>query len=125
MIIGMGIDIIDISRVRSVLDRHHVRFMKRVFTLAEIEYCSKQSDPSPCLAARFAAKEAALKALGGGLSKGIRFKDVEVDRSFLPPSIRLYGNAKEIASFKGVSDIHLSLSHERDHAIAIVVMEGR
>jgi len=125
MIIGVGVDIIDISRVRSVLDRHRVRFMKRVFTLAEIEYCSKQSDPSPCLAARFAAKEAALKALGCGLSKGIRFKDVEVDRSFLPPGIRLYGNAKEIASLKGVSDIHLSLSHERDHAIAIVVMEGR
>jgi len=123
MILGIGVDIVDISRIRSVYKRHGERFLKRAFTRGEVTYCLKKQDPIPSLAARFAAKEALVKSLGTGFSMGIGFKDIEVDRSKGRPYIRLDGNARKQASEMNVSGIHLSLSHEKGHAVAVVIIE--
>src|ERR671931_2680835 len=93
-IIGLGLDATDIPRVREVFARHGERFLRRVFTDEEIAYCTRQRDPVPSLAARFAAKEAAMKALGTGHSRGILWKDIEVVRQpGGPPQLRFHGGA--------------------------------
>src|SRR6187549_1245148 len=92
-ILGLGFDATDIPRVRDVFARHGDRFLRRVFTDGEIAYCMRQRDPVPSLAGRFAAKEAAMKALGTGHSRGVLWKDIEVFRTFGPPQLRLHGGA--------------------------------
>jgi holo-[acyl-carrier protein] synthase len=92
-IIGLGFDATDLPRVRQVFERHRERFLHRVFTDAEILYCTLQRDPIPSLAGRFAAKEAAMKALGTGHSRGVLWKDIEVQRQGGPPLLRLTGGA--------------------------------
>ncbi len=125
MIIGIGVDIIEIRRIRRVLDRFPRRFTGRVFTPHEREFCANRSDPAPCLAARFAAKEAFAKALGAGISQGIRFSEMEVFRETgTPPEMRVTGRAGEVARRLGVSKTHISISHGEDAAIAFVVIEG-
>ncbi len=125
MIIGIGTDIVSISRIEKTVKRFGDRFINRVFTEVEINACKDKSDQSPHLAARFAAKEAVLKALGTGISQGIGFKDVEVTReSGKRPEIRLHQKAKEIAESLGYKSIHLSLSHDSGLALAFAVLEG-
>ena len=124
MILGTGIDIVDIDRIRAVLERHQDRFLSRLFSPDEIKYCMKRHDPLPCLAARFATKEATVKALGTGFSKGIGFKDVVVVSRPGRPTVRLSGNAKKVADSMRMSCIHLSISHERKYAVAVVVIEN-
>ena len=92
-IIGLGFDATDIPRVRAVFERYGERFLHRVFTEGEIAYCTRQRDPVPSLAARFASKEAAMKALGTGHSRGVLWKDIEVFRHGGPPQLRLTGGA--------------------------------
>ena len=92
-IIGLGFDATDIPRVRDVLERHGERFLRRVFTNGEIAYCMRHRDPVPSLAGRFATKEAAMKALGTGHSRGVLWKDIEVVRHGGPPQLRLSGGA--------------------------------
>jgi len=92
-IIGLGFDATDIPRVRDVFKRHGDRFLRRVFTDGEIDYCMRQRDPVPSLAGRFATKEAAMKALGTGHSRGVLWKDIEVVRHGGPPQLRLSGGA--------------------------------
>jgi len=92
-IIGLGFDATDIPRVRDVLGRHGERFLRRVFTDGEIAYCMRHRDPVPSLAGRFATKEAAMKALGTGHSRGVLWKDIEVVRHGGPPQLRLSGGA--------------------------------
>ena len=92
-IIGLGFDATDIPRVRDVFERHGDRFLRRVFTDGEIAYCMRQRDPVPSLAGRFATKEAAMKALGTGHSRGVLWKDIEVIRHGGPPQLRLSGGA--------------------------------
>ena len=92
-IIGLGFDATDIPRVRDVFERHGDRFLRRVFTDGEIAYCMRQRDPVPSLAGRFATKEAAMKALGTGHSRGVLWKDIEVVRHGGPPQLRLSGGA--------------------------------
>jgi holo-[acyl-carrier protein] synthase len=92
-IIGLGFDATDIPRVRDVFARHGDRFLRRVFTDGEIAYCMRQRDPVPSLAGRFATKEAAMKALGTGHSRGVLWKDIEVVRHGGPPQLRLSGGA--------------------------------
>src|SRR5919199_2584118 len=92
-IIGLGFDATDIPRVREVFARHGERFLQRVFTAEEIAYCTRQRDPVPSLAGRFAAKEAAMKALGTGHSRGVLWKDIEVIRRGGPPQLQLHGGA--------------------------------
>ncbi len=92
-IIGLGFDATDIPRVRDVFARYGDRFLRRIFTDAEIAYCMRQRDPVPSLAGRFASKEAAMKALGTGHSRGVLWKDIEVLRHGGPPQLRLTGGA--------------------------------
>ena len=92
-IIGLGFDATDIPRVREVFERYGERFLQRVFTDAEIAYCTRQRDPVPSLAGRFAAKEATMKALGTGHTRGVLWRDIEVVRHGGPPQLRLTGGA--------------------------------
>lgn len=125
-IVGIGIDLVNIERLRSVLDRYGARFVERILTAEERVYCERYEDAAPQVASRFAAKEAVLKALGTGLSRGIRWQDVEVQRVGQgPPRIRLSGRAAEEAAALHVDRIHLSLSHDRGVAAAMVVLERR
>ena len=117
--LGTGVDIIEISRVREVLERFGQRFLDRVYTAEEIAYCRGRA---PNLAARFAAKEATMKALGTGV-RGVGWKDVEVVRHESgAPAIRLHGRCKQRAQRLGVQEIAISLSHSREYAVASVVV---
>jgi holo-[acyl-carrier protein] synthase len=124
MIVGTGVDITEVARVRQAIERFGARFLRRVFTPAEIEYCASKRNNVERLAARFAAKEAALKALGTGLRHGITWRDVEVRRQ--PggrPTVAFSGVAAEFAARLGVKHIALSLSHTAEQAIAMVILE--
>ena len=115
-----GVDIIEISRVGRVLELYGIRFLRRIYTPDEIEYCRGRA---PNLAARFAAKEATMKALGTGV-RGVAWKDIEVIRQPSgAPSIKLHGRAKARARRLGVREIALSLSHSREYAVAFVVTQ--
>ncbi len=117
-----GVDIIEISRVGRVLAGYGPRFLRRIYTAGEIDYCRGRP---PNLAARFAAKEATMKALGTGV-RGVGWKDIEVIRHESgAPAIRLHGRAKKRAQRLGVQEISLSMSHSRDYAVAFVVTQCR
>lgn len=119
--VGLGVDIVEVDRMRSVLSRTP-SFARRVFSEDECAYCDKHPDPAPHYAARFAAKEAAVKALGTGFSEGIGLRDIEVVRNAQGrPTLRLTGRADQIASRMGVIDAPLSLSHTGGDAIACVI----
>jgi len=118
--LSTGVDIIEIGRVGRVLERYGQRFLNRVYTPEEIAYCRGRA---PNLAARFAAKEATMKALGTGV-RGVSWKDIEVVRHESgAPAIRLHGRAKQRAQRLGLQEIALSLSHSREYAVASVVMQ--
>jgi holo-[acyl-carrier protein] synthase len=122
VIAGLGVDIVELGRIRDVLERHGERFLKRILTEGEQRYCALHRDPVPHVAARFAAKEAALKALGTGWSGGIHWTDVEVVREASgKPTLLLHGEA---AKLQGPSACwHLSLTHDRGNAVAVAVLE--
>jgi holo-[acyl-carrier protein] synthase len=125
MIISTGIDLIEVSRIEEVFERRGERFRRRVFTEAEIEYCERQHLGLESYAARFAAKEAAMKALGTGWADGVRWKDIEVVRG--PegaPRLELRGRALDRFRELGASRAHLSLTHSRDLAMAQVIFES-
>ncbi|MFZ5642990.1 MAG: holo-ACP synthase [Bacillota bacterium] len=118
---GIGTDIVEIKRIKDIAERKGFRFLKRLFTDCEIEYCYKGADPFQCLAARFAAKEAVLKSLGTGLA-GCRWTDVEVLRDGLSaPYIVLSGNAADIAGSKGIEKVLVSISHDGGMALAFAI----
>lgn len=127
LIVGTGIDVAEIARIQQAVERFGERFLQRIFTPSEVRYCQrKQRRAAESLAARFAAKEAAAKALGTGIAKGVSWLEIEV--THLPggrPTLRLHGRAAERANLLGVSHVHLSLSHGRDLAIAMVTLEGQ
>lgn len=119
--VGLGVDLVEIDRIRRILARTP-RFALRVFTEGEAAYCTERADPAIHFAARFAAKEAAVKALGTGFSEGIGFKDVEVVRdSKGRPSLLLHGRAAEKAAQMGVIDMPLSMSHTENDAVACAI----
>jgi holo-[acyl-carrier protein] synthase len=124
VIISTGIDIIEVARIREALGRT-ARFLERVFTLGEREYCQSRGEASARhYAARFAAKEAMLKALGTGWSGGIAWQDVEVaSHPNGAPYLILSGEALNVFHSQGGRRLHLSMSHTVDHAIAQVIME--
>lgn len=124
MIVGTGIDVAEVSRIHQAVERFGERFLKRVFTAAEVRYCLSKRNASERLAARFAAKEAGMKAIGTGLRNGVTWQDVEVTRQ--PggrPVLRFSGRAAEIALSLGCQRTHLSLSHTAEQAIAHVILE--
>jgi holo-[acyl-carrier protein] synthase len=126
MIIGIGVDVVEIERIRTLLERHGDRARHKLFTARELADCGVRADPAECLAARFAAKEAALKALGTGKEPGVRWTDLEVSRADSGcPGLSLAGGARERAERAGVGRAWLSLSHEAGLACAMVVLEGR
>lgn len=125
MIIGIGIDLVDVARIEALLVRHGERFMARVLTGHEREVCGPGPQQARRVAARFAAKEAALKALGTGLSRGLRWQDIEVRRDDRDrPTLRLYARAAERAQALGITALHVSLSHDGPLAAAFVIAEG-
>jgi holo-[acyl-carrier protein] synthase len=120
---GMGVDLAQIARVRRAVDRWDERFLRRVFTDDEIAYCRDRRDPIPHFAARFAAKEAALKALGTGLAMGVRWREVEVRRERgAAPTLVLSGRCRALALAKGADGALLSLTHDGDYALAQVLL---
>jgi len=122
---GIGIDLVPIPRMRQILERWHDRFLSRVFTEAEIAYCRSRKDPAPHFAARFAAKEAGLKALGTGLRLGISWRELEVTRERGgPPMLILRGRSREIARARGADRMLLALTHDGDYAIAQAMLVG-
>lgn len=123
MVKGIGIDIIEIDRVRGVIERRGDRFLNRSYTPREIEYCNAKKDYARSFAARFAAKEAVMKALGTGWSRGVRWKDIEVTNAPSgKPQLTLYGRAREIMEELGASTAMITISHSRDYAICQVIM---
>ena len=125
MIVGTGIDIAEVERIRQAMERFGERFLRRVFTEDEMRYCDSKANRIERYAARFAAKEAAMKALGTGWNHGIRWRDVEVRRQpGSRPTIRFHGKAAEFAARLGAANIALSLSHTAEQAIAQVILEN-
>ena len=115
-----GVDIIEIHRIKQVLDRYGERFLNRLFTPNEIDYCRGRT---PNLAGRFAAKEATMKALGTG-ARGVSWKDIEVVRADSgAPSVKLYGRAENRAERLHVGEISVSISHSREYAVAFVMAQ--
>ena len=123
-IIGLGFDATDIPRVAETYAKYGERFLRRVFTDGEIAYCMRRRDPVPHFAGRFAAKEAAMKALGTGHSRGVLWKDVEVVRLGGPPQLRLHGGAARRASEMRVEKSLLTITHSEMLAMAQVLLLG-
>lgn len=125
MILGLGTDLTEVERIRKSVERYGDRFLKRVYTSAECAYAFSKANRAERLAARFAAKEAAMKAIGTGWTRGITWKDFEViNESSGRPTLRLSGVAREIANIMGVEHISVSLTHTAELALAIVVLEN-
>jgi holo-[acyl-carrier protein] synthase len=125
MIVGTGIDIAEVQRIRQAIERFGERFLRRVFTDEEMRYCDSKANRIERYAARFAAKEAAMKALGTGWNHGIRWRDVEVRRQRgSRPTILFHGKAAEFAARLGAVHVALSLSHTAEQAIAQVILEN-
>ncbi len=125
MIVGTGIDIAEVPRIRQSIERFGLRFLERIFTEAEMRYCDSKANRMERYAARFAAKEAAMKALGTGWNHGVRWRDCEVVRK--PggrPTMQFHGKAREFADKLGVRNIALSISHTQEQAIAQVILES-
>jgi holo-[acyl-carrier protein] synthase len=125
MIVGTGVDITEVGRVAEAVERFGDRFLRRVFTPLEIEYCCSKRNKAERLAARFAAKEAAMKALGTGLRHGVTWQQVEVRR--VPgsrPMIVFSGAAAQHAARLGAKHVSLSISHSAEQAIAMVILES-
>jgi holo-[acyl-carrier protein] synthase len=125
MIVGTGVDIAEVSRIRQSVERFGDRFLRRVFTEGEIRYCEKKITSFESYAARFAAKEAGMKALGTGWSHGVRWRDIEVIRpKGQRPTIQFHGQAAAIAAKLGTRNISLSLTHTAEQALAHVILEN-
>jgi len=124
LIVGTGIDITEVARVQSAIERHGQRFLDRVFTAGEIGYVAPKANRYERYAARFAAKEAGMKAIGTGWRKGVRWLDFEVaNRPGGRPDLILHGEAAEVAKLLGVKRIALSLTHSAALAMAFVILE--
>lgn len=126
MILGVGTDLIEIDRIEHSIEQFGDRFLNRIFTAEEIAYCQlKKKHAAESFAARFAAKEAGAKALGTGISRGVAWKEIEVRRR--PgerPTLHFSGRALNLAERMGITGLSLSLTHSRDHALAVVIAEG-
>lgn len=123
MIVGVGVDIVEVGRINSALQNSDA-MVQRVFTTDEIRYCSNRKNKYQHFAGRFAAKEAALKALGTGWQQGIRWKDVEITSDERgKPEVNFYGKAKEFFDKSGARRATLSITHAQEYAVAVVILE--
>ena len=124
MVLGIGSDLIEIARIRASIDRFGERFLKRVFTPGEIAYCLRKKNSAESFAARFAAKEAGAKALGTGISHGIAWPEIEVRRERSGrPTLHWSGRARDRATLLGVRRTFVTLTHSRDLAMAVIIVE--
>lgn len=125
MILGLGIDLVEVARIERALKRFGPRFLERILHGNELAYCQSQTAPAGTVAARFAAKEAVSKAFGTGIGEELGWKDIEVVRlSSGQPSVRLHGKAVELLAARGGRNVHLSITHTAGHASAVAVVEG-
>ena len=125
MILGTGIDLAEVDRIRQAIQRHGHRFIDRIYTSSEIAYVESKANRFERYAARFAAKEAGMKAIGTGWRRGVRWQDFEVAN--LPsgkPTLTLHGVAAEVAANLGVRSVALSITHTALQGMAIVILEG-
>ena len=124
MIFGTGIDIIEIDRIKNSIQKYSDRFKKKIFTQKEIDYCHSQANPSKHFAARFTVKEAVLKCFGTGMAGGILWKDIEVDRlESGQPILHLSGKGKKLFDQLNLKHIHISITHDKNHAVAHAIAE--
>ncbi|MBI2946489.1 MAG: holo-ACP synthase [Verrucomicrobia bacterium] len=125
MILGLGIDIIEVARIRASHERFGERFLRRILLPAEIAYCLSHKTPAPHLAARFAAKEAISKAFGTGIGSSLGWHDVEVARKDTgQPFVVLHGGGQKLLETRGGRTIHISISHTEFHAAVVAILEG-
>ncbi|MBX3746004.1 MAG: holo-ACP synthase [Verrucomicrobiae bacterium] len=125
MILGTGIDIIEVSRMTAMVERFGDRFLRRVLVAREIEYCQGHVKPGPHIAARFAAKEAVSKAFGTGIGASLGWGDIEVaHRPTGAPMIVLHGRGRDLMTSRGARELHVSLSHTEHYAAAFALLEG-
>ena len=125
MIVGLGVDITEVARIQSAIETSGERFLRRIYTPAERAYCEQFKNKYERFAGRFAAKEAAMKALGTGWRRGVRWVDFEVVREAGGrPTISLHGEAAKIAQQAGVQRVSLSITHTAAQALAQVIFEG-
>jgi holo-[acyl-carrier protein] synthase len=123
-IIGLGLDATEIDRIELAIARFGDRFLKRVFTAGEIAYATRRRNPAPHFAGRFAAKEAAMKALGTGHSQGVIWRDIEVVRTGGPPQLRFHGGAAQRAETMRATGSLLTITHSETLALAHVLLLG-
>ena len=124
MIFGTGIDIIEVDRIKNSIQKYSDRFKKKIFTQKEIDYCHSQADPAKHFAARFTVKEAVLKCFGTGLTGGILWKDIEIDKlSSGQPVLNLHGNGKKLFNKLNLKHIHVSITHDKAYAVAHAIAE--
>jgi holo-[acyl-carrier protein] synthase len=125
MILGVGIDLIEVERIRSAATRFGDRFLRRVLRPDEIAYCVQHKDPAPFLAARFAAKEAISKAFGTGIGQDLGWQDMEVRRHETgQPYVVLHDAGLRLLAARGARIVHVSLSHTAQHATAVAILEA-
>jgi len=125
MILGVGIDLIEVERIRTSHERFGGRFLGRILRPGEIEYSLAHADPAPFLAARFAAKEAVSKAFGTGIGASLGWQDIEVKRKETgEPYVVLHGKGLALFEARRAARLHLSLSHTTQHATAVAILEG-
>lgn len=124
MIFGTGIDIIEIDRIKNSIQKYSDRFKNKIFTQKEIDYCHSQADPAKHFAARFTIKEAVLKCFGTGMTGGILWKDIEVDKlNSGQPVLNLHGNGKKLFNQLNLKHIHISITHDKTYAAAHAIAE--
>jgi len=125
LIIGMGVDIAEVDRIRAAIERHGETILRRIYTQKERAYCEQFKNKYERFAGRFAAKEAAMKALGTGWRRGVRWVDLEIVREMSGrPTLALAGEAAKIAAQLGVKHIVLSITHTENQALAQVIFES-
>jgi len=125
VIVGIGIDLAEVDRIRKAIERHGRRFTGRIYTSTEIAYVERKANRYERYAARFAAKEAGMKALGTGWSRGVRWRDIEVVRpKGQRPTIQFHGEAAAIAARLGTKNVALSITHTSEEALAHVILEN-
>src|SRR5207248_335955 len=125
MILGIGIDIIEVARIQASYERFGERFLKRILHPGEISYCLSHKAPAPFLAARFAAKEAISKAFGTGIGAELGWQDMEVCRKESgEPFVILHGAGQKLLQTRGARVVLISLSHTQQHATAVAILEG-
>ncbi len=125
MILGIGTDIVDVNRIARMVEQYEGRFLEKILVPTEVEACAESSNRIQRIAARFAAKEALVKAMGTGMCAEINYRHIEILNGKLgEPLLRLHGSAEEMQKKRGISRIHLSMSHTEKYATAMVVLEN-